>query len=125
MFGSINPGEIFGLFLSFVPDTGSIDGKGGLLFMKPKANCKGFDVHNPKEKILYQPNQSVGVNTISKMLPTLCDAVGEARATNHMLRYCWMNIYPKASLLRATAIKYMRRSGLDWLTISKIKEMHW
>ena len=56
-FGEINPGELFGFFLQYVPDEGTIDGKGGFLFQKPRDACKTFDLHDPEENLFYQPNQ--------------------------------------------------------------------
>ena len=64
----------------------------------------------------------VGKNLIANMLPTLCEAVGQPRATNHSVRYEFDLVINSDSFLlfRVTAIKYMRRSGMDWLTIAKI-----
>jgi len=33
--GSINPGELFGEYLKFVPSEGTMEGRGGYLFPKP------------------------------------------------------------------------------------------
>ena len=59
------------------------------------------------------------------MLPTLCDAVGAERATNHMVRWFFLNSNNNIDvkigfILRVTAIKYMRRAGMDWLSIAKV-----
>ena len=55
--GSINPGQLFGEYLKFLPDHGTIDGKGGYLFPKPCDVNKTFDIHAAGEMKLYQPNQ--------------------------------------------------------------------
>ena len=57
-----NPGYIFSEYLKYLPDQGTLTGKpGGFLFPKPKDPSKGFDIHDPKNMELYQPNQS-GIN---------------------------------------------------------------
>ena len=48
----------------------------------------------------------VGPRLLGDMLPALCSAVNQPRCTNHQLR--------------CTAIIFMRRAGLPWLTIAKI-----
>lgn len=55
--GTINPGELFGLYMDFLPDEGTIEGSGGYLFPKPRDAGKSFDIHSPSETKLFQPNQ--------------------------------------------------------------------
>ena len=50
------------------------------------------------------------------MLPALCEAVGQPRCTNHQIR---LNLN-RGFFIRTTAIIYMRRAGIPWLTIAKI-----
>jgi len=71
-----------------------------------KHGVGAYDIHNPKEMKLFEPNMKVGPRTMPDMLPALCLAVEQPRCTNHQIR--------------TTAIIYMRRSGLSWLTIAKI-----
>ena len=56
-----------------------------------------------------------------EMLPALCAAVGEPRCTNHQLRFesYFLDIFYTYNF-RTTAIIYMRRAGVPWLTIAKI-----
>lgn len=102
---TFNPGEIFELYLSFLPDAGTLPGKpGGFLFPKPRLPCKKFDVHLVENKTLFQPNQSgifwtykhflflcsfalVGRNLINGMLPSLCEVVEKPKCTNHQIRW--------------------------------------
>ena len=101
--GAINPGYLFGEYMKYLPDGGTIEGKGGYLFPKPKEPSKKFDVHTAGEMNLYQPNQPggnliiqlkvyeisfyvVGRNMIADMLPLLCEVIERPRATNHMVR---------------------------------------
>ena len=46
--GAINPGYLLGEYIKYVPDSGTIEGKGG---------SKKFDVHAAGEMDMYQPNQ--------------------------------------------------------------------
>ena len=53
-----NPGRLFELYMEFVPDAGTMEGRdGGFLFPKPKTQSLAFNIHDKEEKILYQPNQ--------------------------------------------------------------------
>ena len=55
---SYNPARLFELYLSTVPDGRTMEGRaGGYLFSKPKAQSLTFNLHNPKEMTLFQPNQ--------------------------------------------------------------------
>ena len=57
-FGRFNPGRFFELYLNSLPEEATKEGaKGGFLFMKPKANSKKFDMHDAREKILFEANQ--------------------------------------------------------------------
>ena len=57
-FGRFNPGRFFELYLNSLPDEATKEGaKGGFLFMKPKSSSKKFNIHNEKEKILFESNQ--------------------------------------------------------------------
>jgi len=103
---TFNPGEFFSFYLSLLPKNSTLEGKeGGWLFPRPRANTKVFNGHKEGE-IMFEPNQKVGANTLAAMLPLLCSAVNSERYTNHQIR--------------VTAIVFMRRAGLDWLTIAKI-----
>ena len=104
---SFNPGKLVEAYLSLCPKAGTMEGRlGGYLFSKCKLQISTFHIHNPEEKLLYQPNQKVGPDTVGNMLKTLCAAVGEAPCTNHQVR--------------VTAIKNLRRDGWDWHDIAKI-----
>ena len=56
-FGRFNPGRFFQKYLESVPDEAVKAGcDGGYLLMKPRMNSKKFNLHNPKEKILFEAN---------------------------------------------------------------------
>ena len=55
--GSINPGELFGEYLKFVPSEGTMEGRGGYLFPKPRDVSRSFNIHAAGENGLFQPNQ--------------------------------------------------------------------
>ena len=131
-----NPGEFFSFYLSLLPKNSTLEGKeGGWLFPRPRANTKVFNVHKEGE-IMFEPNQKginlldnffiislilVGANTLAAMLPLLCSAVNSERCTNHQIR-CYYHSFKEGQFIthRVTAIVFMRRAGLDWLTIAKI-----
>ena len=75
------------------------------MFQTPRRESCKFKVHDAGT-LLYEPNKKVGRNMIYGMLSQLCAAVGRPRQTNHCVR--------------ATAVMYMRRAGLEWETIIKI-----
>ena len=56
----MNPGEIFAFYLNSLPGEPTMekmkkDGAGGYLYPRPVWGAK-FDIHNPKEKKLYNEN---------------------------------------------------------------------
>ena len=103
-----NPGEYFEFYLSFLPLSSSKEHlDGGWLFPRPrKQGQSSLNIHSPGEMKLFEPNMKVGPRMLPGMLPSLCKAVGKERCTNHQIR--------------TTAIIYMRRAGIPWLTIAKI-----
>ena len=59
-FPNMNPGKIFAFYLSSLPGEPTLaklkeDGAGAFLYSRPKWGGK-FDIHSPKEKILYNAN---------------------------------------------------------------------
>ena len=102
-----NPGKLVEAYFSLFPKAGTMEERqGGYLFSKCKLQTSTFHIHNHEEKVLYQPNQKVGTETVGNMLKTLFAAVGEPPCTNHQVR--------------VTAIKNLRRDGWDWHDIAKI-----
>ena len=102
-----NPGLLFETYLNVCADEGTIDGReGGYLFSKPKFQSATFHIHDAEEKVLFQPNQKVGKDSVALMLKTLCGVVEQPPCTNHQVR--------------VTAIKNLRRDGWDWYDIAKI-----
>ena len=110
--GGWNPGAFFEFYLKFLPMEASKQAlKGGWLFPRPRRHSVlSLDIHREGEMALFEPNMkgnienkdeektklvkfinlnliSVGPRTLGEMLPALCQAVGEARCTNHQLRY--------------------------------------
>lgn len=100
---NFNPGKIFSFYLKCLPDESTKEGvEGGFLFPKPRQQSKKFDMHNSDQICLYEPNMKgllqtfkhtfnddfilVGKNSIYAMLPSLTDAVGRPRQTNHCIR---------------------------------------
>ena len=68
----MNPGKIFAFYLSSLPGEPTLaklkeDGTGGYLFPRPKWGAK-FDIHSPKEKILYVANMP---GALCRMEPSL------------------------------------------------------
>ena len=61
-FGSINPGELFGMYMEYLPDQGTLPGRGGYLFPKPRDLGRSFNIHAAGESNFYQPNQP-GIET--------------------------------------------------------------
>ena len=57
IFPGFNPGKLFGFYLGFVPDEGTLDGKGGYLFPKPRDSGATFNIHDPAEMRLFHANQ--------------------------------------------------------------------
>ena len=56
-----NPGELFAYYLSKVPPEATTpSGKGGFLFMAPRRKSKKFDLHDPANVFLYEPNMKGG-----------------------------------------------------------------
>ena len=97
---TFNPGLFFEFYLTLLPDE-----NGTYLFPQPRQSSKKWDNFN-EDDCMFETKKKVGKNMIYKMLPELCLACDRPRQTNHSLR--------------ATAIMYMRRAGLDWETIVKI-----
>lgn len=55
---NFNPGEFFSFYLQFIPDESTKENvKGGFLFPKPRTLSNKFDIHDPEENCLYEPNQ--------------------------------------------------------------------
>ena len=77
-----NPGKIFEQYLQYVPEAES-ENDSQFLFMQPIRASKSFDVLDPEQTIFYHPKLKVGLNTLGKCLPSLCNAAGVAKATNH------------------------------------------
>ena len=101
-----NPGQFMEFYMSLVPDKSTkTNVEGGFLFQTPRRGSLKFKLHDAGT-LLYEPNKKVGRNMVYGMLPQLCAAVGRPRQTNHCVR--------------ATAVMYMRRAGLEWETIIKI-----
>ena len=102
-----NPGKLFEAYLNLCPTGSTMEGrKGGYLFSKCMKQTTTFHIHDPKEEVLFQPNQKIGKDKVAIMMKTLCAAVGMAPCTNHQVR--------------VTAIKNLRRDGWDWHDIAKI-----
>lgn len=57
LFPGFNPAQLFQKYLNYVPDEGTIEGKGGYLFPKPRDTGRSFNIHDPAEKKLYYANQ--------------------------------------------------------------------
>ena len=99
--GSFNPGEVVSFYLSLLPE-----GDDGALFPQSRDKSKKFNPHS-KSDMMYETKRTVGKNKFSEMLPTLCEIIGRPRQTNHCIR--------------STAICYMRRAGMSWETIIKVR----
>lgn len=63
IFPGFNPAKLFGIYLSYVPDGGTLEGKGGYLFPKPRDAGTNFNIHDPKEMKLYHANQPGNVSS--------------------------------------------------------------
>ena len=52
-----NPGELIELYLRFVPDVATMEGKtDGLLFVRPRVPCSKLDLHDPNDFNWYSEN---------------------------------------------------------------------
>ena len=56
IFPGFNPAKMFGKYLSYVPDVGTKEGKGGYLFPKPRDCGASFNIHDPGENNLDHSN---------------------------------------------------------------------
>ena len=84
---TFNPAKFVTFYMSLLPDESTKEGmEGGFLFPKPRQASSKFNIHNPEETKLYEPNLKVGKNMVSCMLPKLCEAVERPRQTNHSIR---------------------------------------
>ena len=56
--GSFNPGEYLEFYMGFLPlEATKINSEGGWLFPRARKHGVGaFDIHNPKEMKLFEPN---------------------------------------------------------------------
>lgn len=54
----LNPGHLFELDISFLPEKSTIPDKvGGWLFPRPRKESNSLNIHNPGEMNLFEPNQ--------------------------------------------------------------------
>ena len=53
---------------------------------KPAPGSKRFDIHDPDEEVLFEPNNNKGKTTIAKMCPALSECLGLEHFTNHQIR---------------------------------------
>ena len=57
LFPGFNPAQLFQKYLSYVPDEGTLEGKVGYLFPKPRDSGGSFNIHDPAENKPVHANQ--------------------------------------------------------------------